>query len=474
MVEKDQRLDPLSPEQPNIWEWIRKAFSEFLLIPTLIVLAFFMLGGLLYAIDLLQPGFLQPLSEFLKANLFSAKDETERFLATVTGGMMTVTSITISMLLIALQQSASNMGNMVFDQFLSRRRNQAFFGYLVGLGMYAVVLLGINGEKTILVFSATAVLFMTGIALYILIVMVYTAIHQMRPELVLGTIHDNTLIARKNQRQFLSRTRRKSAFIGQARRIVQAHVNGFVISIDLQPFDQVVTETLGGCEFEMLVTLGEYVSYNDDIAVVIGMEEADLDSLEKAVHRSIQIARQREMTIDPYYGLEQIEEIAWTAISTAKATPETGQLAIRVLRDILARWVAEREQPEPKPDQKAPLPVIYNDNVEIRAIDTLESLAIASGESYQHQSIKEILRAIMVIYPRMGEDMQGYSESMLMRILPALRQHVLSGELDATISLLIDTLDKAGADQVAEAYRQVRQHLADVQRPRQDANVSYG
>ena len=54
---------------------------------------------------------------------------------------MTVASITISLLLLALQQSAANMTTQILDQFLRRRINQAYFGFFVGLALYSLVTL---------------------------------------------------------------------------------------------------------------------------------------------------------------------------------------------------------------------------------------------------------------------------------------------------------------------------------------------
>jgi uncharacterized membrane protein len=54
---------------------------------------------------------------------------------------MTVASITISLLLLALQQSAANMTTQILDQSLRRRINQAHFGFFLGLALYSLVTL---------------------------------------------------------------------------------------------------------------------------------------------------------------------------------------------------------------------------------------------------------------------------------------------------------------------------------------------
>lgn len=54
-------------------------------------------------------------------------------LQAVATGIVTVTAITFSVLLLAVQQTASSLSPVVFDQFVRRRSNQIFFGFFVGL-----------------------------------------------------------------------------------------------------------------------------------------------------------------------------------------------------------------------------------------------------------------------------------------------------------------------------------------------------
>jgi len=58
-------------------------------------------------------------------------------LSAIAGGLVTVTSITFSVLLLAVQQTAASLSPVVFDQFVRRRANQVYLGYFVGLGIYA-------------------------------------------------------------------------------------------------------------------------------------------------------------------------------------------------------------------------------------------------------------------------------------------------------------------------------------------------
>ncbi|WP_164093848.1 DUF2254 family protein, partial [Stenotrophomonas maltophilia] len=67
-------------------------------------------------------------------------------LATVASSIITVTSITFSLLLIAVQQGASALTAQVTDQFMARKTNQFYFGYFVGLSVFVLITLVSNTD----------------------------------------------------------------------------------------------------------------------------------------------------------------------------------------------------------------------------------------------------------------------------------------------------------------------------------------
>ncbi len=113
------------------WTVLRRAFGEFLTIPVLEVVAFCLLSWAAYLFDSSAPkrgqwGFLR---HALDSYIGSPGNATN-LLETVATSLITITSITFSILLLAVQQSSAALTNQVVDQFLRRRSNQWFFGFL--------------------------------------------------------------------------------------------------------------------------------------------------------------------------------------------------------------------------------------------------------------------------------------------------------------------------------------------------------
>ena len=180
---------------------MRRAFVEFLTIPTLVILGFLGLGALLYYLDQMR------VERDWPTFVFGSNESISTLLGTIASSIITVTSITFSLLLIAVQQSAAALTGQVYDQFLRRRANQAYFGFFIGLALYALIILATVEPDYTPFYGASVAFFLTVIALYLLILLIYSTIDQMRPVAIIDNIRDHSLSARKTQRKLLAATR---------------------------------------------------------------------------------------------------------------------------------------------------------------------------------------------------------------------------------------------------------------------------
>ncbi len=144
---------------------LRLIFSSFLAIPTVVIAAFMLLAlgsSMLEQADLAT---LRPFRSFMQDHVFGNTQATSNLLGTIAGGIITVTSITFSLLLLAMQQSAASMTAQVFDQFLQRRLNQLYFGFFVGIALYALPVLATVDPPFNPVLGASLALLLTIVAL---------------------------------------------------------------------------------------------------------------------------------------------------------------------------------------------------------------------------------------------------------------------------------------------------------------------
>lgn len=434
---------------------IRLAFGEFLTIPTCIIIAFLLLAAGSYILDRTEIVWLEPLRNTLKSHIFADANATSSLLGTISSGIITVTSITISLLLLALQQSASSFSTEVFDQFLRRPLNQFYFGFFIGLALYALITLATVNEPFNPVFGATIALLLTVVALYLLILLLYTTMNQMRPVVIVESIHDRTLAARKHQLRLIHKTRRTSCYNGAVSMLVTATRHGSVTHIDIDAIAAVVKDARSEFEIVLLVSIGSYVAFQDVIAQIKAQTSEAAVRIKNCVQDAVRLEHQRDIDTDPEYGIEQLATIAWTSISTSKSNPFPGLLTIYSLRNMLAQWSIEQEEDS----GKQPIPVVYTDNVFTRLMDAFESLAVVSSESMQHQIFTEVVRTFTVMFDRLSPEQQQRAESLILRIISALGDHVLTAQLDAALSALVCTLKASARSDTADAVQAAQDEL---------------
>ncbi len=440
-----------------IRETLRRAFSSFLAIPTAVIAGFILLALAANAADRAELRWLEPFRAFMHDHVFADPAATSNLLATIAGGVITITSITFSLLLLALQQSASSLTHEIFDQFLQRRLNQFYFGFFVGLALYTLIILATVDPPFNPVYGATLAEVLVIAALYMLLLLLYSTISQMRPVEIIRAIHDHTLQARKRQLAMIARTRRAPRFTSGYRCRITASDNGYIGGIDLDRIAESLAGREEASEIVYIVSIGAYVAYGDPVAEVSAGSADAADELARLVEETLLIERDRELNDDPAYGIAQLETIAWRSVSTSQQNPSPGIAVIQSLRDLLVRFV---QMPAKEQDDSTVLPVVYEDNVIERLIGTFENLGVVASEAMQPQTVAAIIRSFALTFNRMPATVQDQIEDVILRSLSALGDFVLTTELDAALADLGATLEQADRLSTAIAIRTARNELA--------------
>ena len=435
----------------------RRAFREFLAVPSLIILLFIALAIFVYVYERSSIDVLVHLRAFLKTHLFANSQATSGMLTAIASGIITVTSITITLLLLIVQQSAASLTTEVFDQFLRRRSNQMIFGYFIGLALFTLITLATVDEPFNPIFAATLAFLLTVVALYLLILIFYSTIHQMRPPVIIEAIHDHTLAARKRQEALLRKTLRKSRLDEPQVQEVTAGRHGFVTGFNLAELTDLIKRNPKTCEILLVVSIGRYVSYGDVIAEVKGWNEKLDPASAQKVREAVRLELSRDLDNDPAYGIEQLEIMGWSATSTAKGNVAAGLQVVYSLRDLLARWI---EEDDAITSEEEPLPIVYNDNVVLELVGAFESLAVVASQSLEHQLLTEILNTFTTLYRRLPDDLRFEIRETIQRILPTVPAHIITRDLEMAGHNLVRTLQAAGERDLANAIQtQLEQEL---------------
>jgi uncharacterized membrane protein len=422
------------PHRHNAGRVLLRAFREFAAAPLAVIAGFAVLAAISILGDQAHIHGLDAVRRTLSHII--GKQASTTTLQAIATGLITVTSITFSVLLLAVQQTASNLSPVVFDQFVRRRSNQVFLGFFVGLALYAYVVMAVVQDDTPPIIGAFLATLLTVISMLLLLALVYSSIDQMRPTNVIRQIHDRVLVARRREGQLVCRTRREPESSAPLRLALRSSVTGYVTDIDVSALAAAITAVDGG-EIRLAVTIGQYVAYGDDLASVAAAEEVDDSDIQRAVMAAVVVSRQRNLDHDATTGIDELANIAWTTGSTSKHSPEVSREAMYALRDLATRLIDADPAAEAVGSEN-PLPVVYRDNDLERVFEVLFSLIVVAHESHQHMQAARVLET----YRRLIDRTSGSQRERLLRDLDHVRPLVEELPMSPMLQQAIDGLPR--------------------------------
>ncbi len=439
---------------PPVRVRLPRALSEYALVPVLVIAA---MGGLAVVSiigDQSDATTFTSVRGFLQH--YIGKNAASATLGAVATGLVTVTSITFSVLLLAVQQTASSLSPVVFDQFVRRRANQAYLGFFVGLALYAYVVMAAVQNGTAPIIGAFLATVLTVGALGCLLFLVYSTISQMRPDNVMRQLHDRAVRAHEREGVLVRRSRRSPQSDAPVRAELRAHTFGYVESIDLDRVVAALAESGDDRgEVEMLVCVGDEVVIGERMALVRHPDPEAAERVRVSLVRAVPISAHPDIDFDPSTALRDISNIGWTSGSTSKHNPAIARQALHALRDIGSRWLAEEER-----TGEDPVPVVYRDCAAHELLDALYSAMVVARESRQHQQAVRVLATyrhlLEVARPAFADRIRADVEAMQVELdhLPA------SPDVDAERERLRQSLGPGSAQPVPEGRSRPREEPA--------------
>ena len=444
---------------------LQRGIAEFLRLPLLITAGFCVVAVAVSVLDASSSGHggFRAGAESLVPPAGSVD-----FVSAVATSLLTVTSITFSVLLLAVQQTASSLTPVVLDQFLRRKPNQAYFGFFVGASAFTFLVLGLAREDPAPIYGACLTLLLTIVALVVLLMLIHASVDQMRPESVMRSIHELALEARESELRLLgSTTMERKTSLDTPERQVNVLDSGYVVTIDLPQLARVANAVGEHSEILIEGRLGEYMVFGDVVARLVGVDPQD-DSHDADVLSAFGIDDVRDVDAESGYALDQLENIAWATGTSAGQSPNTAIAAIRSLSDLLGRWLVsgERDRSD-RSKEPEELPIVYTDGAVARGLAALSNLVVATAESRQAQTCAELIRSFARLAPRLHRsDMEAF-QSALDACMPAVIQHPDAPALHNALAELEDALLGAGLNprRLAEA-RQALQAASERMMPK--------
>ncbi|GAB2530262.1 DUF2254 domain-containing protein [Rufibacter soli] len=325
----------------RVLQYVRKYYNlvinSIALYPALISLAFLLVSYLMLTIDF------SPYGKSIKSqwDFLTLKDaSTARTIAaTIAAGILSLTVFSFSMVMILLNQAASNMSNRVLDSMIGNRFQQWVLGFYIGTIVYALFLLStIRDLDTGIYVPALSVyllILLTVVDIFLFIYFLHYVTQSVKYEVIIERIHRQT-------RQILEQQFPLPQAPGEdLPPLEQAHDVKMQASGYFQGFDQ--KQLLAYCTqknwtFVFLYPVGSFILQGRPFGKVLSPQPITQEEY-KQIQLLVDFYRGEPIEKNPFYGFKQLAEVAIKALSPGINDPGTAILSLHVLGDLLSFYL---------------------------------------------------------------------------------------------------------------------------------------
>lgn len=320
-----------------VFKWLRisynKVTTSIAFLPAVIAIIFLLLSFVMIAFDFSSAG------KNIKASLhwLSLKDaSTARSICSaIAGGIISLAVFSFSMVMILLNQAASQMSNRILGGLIGNRFQQVVLGFYIGTIVYALFLLStirdINSGIYVPAISTYLLIALTVADIFLFIYFLHYITESVKYETIIDRIYTYT---KKEMKKSCVLNNEPAALPGEINgRKINAHASGLY-----QGFDK--DSLLKSCKKEDAIIsfihpVGTYVMEGIPLLTVINKKEVSKD-FEKDLSLVINIDKGQEISTNYYYGLKQLMEIAIKALSPGINDPGTAVISLHAVGDLLA------------------------------------------------------------------------------------------------------------------------------------------
>lgn len=321
----------------SIFKWFRityiRMITSIAFIPALVAIFFLFLSYAMVQFDFSEGG------KAIKSNAqwLRLKDAStaRSVISTITGGIISLTVFSFSMVMILLNQAASQMTNRVLDKLIGNRFQQIVLGFYIGTIVYALFLLStirdLDSGIYVPAISTYLLIALTVVDIFLFIYFLHYVTQSVKYDTIIHRVHDATLQSLK-----------KTCTLKSSRDVRVNMQNGIVINAYksgiYQGFDY--EGLVSYCKKQDLIiyfykTTGTSVIINTPLLRVISKREIP-DRLEQDLPVLINIHRGQNIESNYYYGFRQLMEVAVKALSPGINDPGTAVLSLQALGDLLS------------------------------------------------------------------------------------------------------------------------------------------
>lgn len=338
----------------NIWikDRFRQAVNSIAFFPAIIAIAFLLLSFLSISFDFSEQGkqFKSQLHWLRLRDASTARS----IISSIAAGIITLTVFSFSMVMIVLNQTASQLSNRILDKLIGSRFQQVVLGVFVGTIVYSLFLLSsirdIDSGVLIPAFSTYILILVTILDIFLFIYFLHYITQSVKYVVIIRRIFNETKY-HLDHKCHLSEKPSVPPLIENGY-IIYSDTSGIYENFDKNSLLNICNKN--DCTFQILPSPGTFILKGSPI---VNSDKQLPDDVLSEINDSVNLHDTESLKENYFYGFRQLSEVAIKALSPSINDPGTAIESTRSLFQLYAHRVCNF------PDN-----VIKNDKNKIRII----------------------------------------------------------------------------------------------------------
>lgn len=313
--------------------WLRynylKVVNSIAFYPAIIALLFLVISAASIAFDFSEEG--KQIKSQLQWLKLRDPSTARSIIGAIVAGIITLTVFSFSMVMIVLNQTASQLSNRILDRLIGSRFQQVVLGVYVGTMVYALFLLStirdVDSGIYIPALSTYLLIALTICDIFLFIYFLHYITQSVKYDVIINRIHEETLEALKLSSTASNAEDQETVIIRNS--VILSGRSGIYEGFSTKALLNLCDEN--DCVISLLYPPGTYILKGIPIAYVsiyLSEKAAEEFTNELLIHSTESIKE------NFFYGFRQLSEVGIKALSPGINDPGTAIQAMRALFDL--------------------------------------------------------------------------------------------------------------------------------------------
>ncbi len=319
----------------NIRTWIKehrdKIVNSIAFYPAIIAIAFLVLSLLSISFDFSEKG--MQIKSHLRWPRLRDASTARSIISSITAGIITLTVFSFSMVMIVLNQTASQLSNRILDKLIGSRFQQVVLGIYVGTIVYALFLLStirdIDSGVQIPALSTYLLIILTIVDIFLFIYFLHYITQSVKYEVIIHRIFKETKSSMEQSCKL--RQSAPDTITFESEYLVTAPISGIYEGFDKRSLMRNCNDN--DCMLNLMQTPGTFILKGSPVMKV--SKPLSIEIM-KEIQKEVYLHSGESIKNNFFFGLRQLMELALKALSPGINDPGTAIQSLRALFELYA------------------------------------------------------------------------------------------------------------------------------------------